>query len=73
MTKLELIRKLIDFRNKGACFYTQHRASKIKHDLKCVLSEGDYWSLSLAHAHYVSGEGRIELDQVVNDLIRKYS
>lgn len=59
--------------NKGACIYTQPKAEKALLALKTLLLETDYNSISIAHSHYLIGEGGEELMQVCKGLKTKYS
>jgi hypothetical protein len=70
-----VVEKLTDFRNAGAAWQKEqlgNRAQKALQDLRDCLKEDEWWLLSVAHSHYLTGEGRQEMDKVCNTLIQKY-
>lgn len=63
---------LTAFINSAGVQYKQHEANKLKQELKSILTGQEYQDLSIAHSHYIIGEGRDELDAVCKILIEKY-
>lgn len=63
---------LIEFRNKGAAWQSQHKANKLLKELRPLISENDWWELKISHSHYLTGEGAEELYIVCKELTAKY-
>lgn len=66
--------KLIDdFRQKACAWQSQNKANKLKQELKSILTEEEYWPLTVAHSHYLLGEGSAELYDICKQLMEKYN
>ena len=63
---------LDDFRNKGAAWQSQIMADRLLTKLKELLPDDEWWSLKIAHSHYLTGEGGEELYDVCKELSEKY-
>jgi hypothetical protein len=69
MTTLIYLKEL---RHKGACWQTQIKADKLFKQLKSLLLDSEFIELSIAHNHYLLGEGPEEFYDKCNKLITKY-
>jgi hypothetical protein len=73
-SKSKIIYQTVDeFRNKAGAWQSQDKTSKLKTKLKYLLTEQEYWELSIAHSHYVIGEGATELYDICKKLMEKYN
>lgn len=64
---------LDEFRNKAGAMQSQDKAERIKKNLKNLLTEDEYWKITIAHQHFLLGEGSEELYDVCKLIIEKYS
>ena len=70
MDKKEFKNKLKTFQAKAGCIYTQRKANSIWNEIKDYLEGKEYDKIMIAWSHYLDcGEGRKELDKVVNDIL----
>lgn len=67
---LSTIQLLQMFRDKAGCVHTQHKAELIKEQLRIKLSEKQYLILTIAHSHFIIGEGRKEIDDACSEIIK---
>lgn len=68
-TIIELLQEL---KRVGAAWQREDKAQKIMDSLFDLLPADDYLALKVARNHYLTGEGRAELDQECNRIINKY-
>jgi UDP-N-acetylglucosamine 2-epimerase len=72
VNNIEIVEKLEQFRHKGAAWQSQNKAQRLLRELKDLLSEDEHYKLSLAHAHYETGDNTHEIYDTCKELIEKY-
>jgi len=71
MTKEKFIEKLKQFCSKAGCIHTQRKAKSIWNEIENYLSKSEYNKIIIAWSHHVEcGEGRNELDKIINGIIK---
>jgi len=63
---------LNSFRNEGGAWQSQLNAGRLLMELKEKLPDDEYRKLTVAHNHYLTGEGAEELYEVCTELSKKY-
>lgn len=68
-TVIDLLEQL---KHVGGARQKGNKSDAVFDDLHPLLKDDEWWELRTARSHYLSGEGREELDRVCNQLIQKY-
>lgn len=70
--KMYIVNKLQEMKDNGASWQRSAQADKVLNDLSMMIPQPEYSRVVTARGHYLTGEGRAELDQVCNELMMKY-
>jgi hypothetical protein len=70
--KMHIVNKLQELKQAGASWQREAKGDEIMQEIRDLIPEGEFSQLSIARSHYMTGEGRVELDRVCNELIAKY-
>lgn len=70
--KMHTVNKLQEMKENGGSWQRVDKAKNTLEELENLLTGDEYRAVKMAHGHYLTGEGRVELDQICNTLIRKY-
>lgn len=72
MNKL-IMYKLLDFKTSGFAYQRQEQAKALLSDLKGLLLPEEYDRLKSAHSDWVAGMGGKRIEEVCDDLHKKYA
>lgn len=70
--KMHIVNKLQEMKDAGGAWQRMAKGDQVLAELRDLLPGVEYDRVSIARGHYQTGEGRVELDQVCNELMLKY-